>query len=317
MRTVRGEELVGLEYEGPFDYLPAQAEVVHRVIPWDEVSLEEGTGIVHIAPGAGSEDFELSKVHGPSGACSDRRGRTLLRGLRRVRGAEHGRGREARHRRARPARAHRRARLDRPSVPGLLALRDAARLPNCGRLADLVRRSSRADARRQRHRRVDAGLLLEADGRLAPEHGRLEHLAPALLRPAASVLSVRVRKAERRRVAARAPRARDGRSRPAAGAPPTVGRRGHDRVRVVRPRRAAGGGGRRCVARRRHRPLRDARLAERRVERRRLRDRRVRGALRAPISPTTRTGRSGFPATGSRRCESRSGSGSTRSRSCP
>ncbi len=54
---------VGLEYEGPFDYLPAQAEVVHRVIPWDEVSLEEGTGIVHIAPGAGSEDFELSKVH--------------------------------------------------------------------------------------------------------------------------------------------------------------------------------------------------------------------------------------------------------------
>ncbi len=61
--TVRGEDLVGLEYEGPFDYLPAQAEVVHRVIPWDEVSLEEGTGIVHIAPGAGSEDFELSKVH--------------------------------------------------------------------------------------------------------------------------------------------------------------------------------------------------------------------------------------------------------------
>jgi isoleucyl-tRNA synthetase len=64
VRTVRGEELVGLEYEGPFDYLPAQAEVVHRVIPWDDVSLEEGTGIVHIAPGAGSEDFELSKVHG-------------------------------------------------------------------------------------------------------------------------------------------------------------------------------------------------------------------------------------------------------------
>src|SRR5829696_5649250 len=63
-RTVRGEELVGLEYEGPFDYLPAQADVVHRVIPWDDVSLEEGTGIVHIAPGAGAEDFELSRVHG-------------------------------------------------------------------------------------------------------------------------------------------------------------------------------------------------------------------------------------------------------------
>jgi isoleucyl-tRNA synthetase len=63
VRTVRGEELVGLEYEGPFDDLPAQHTVVHRVIPWEEVSLDEGTGIVHIAPGAGAEDFELSRIH--------------------------------------------------------------------------------------------------------------------------------------------------------------------------------------------------------------------------------------------------------------
>jgi isoleucyl-tRNA synthetase len=61
--VVRGEELVGLEYEGPFDDLEPQAVVVHRVIPWDEVALDEGSGIVHIAPGAGTEDFELSKVH--------------------------------------------------------------------------------------------------------------------------------------------------------------------------------------------------------------------------------------------------------------
>jgi isoleucyl-tRNA synthetase len=60
---VRGEELVGLEYEAPFENLPAQDGVVHRVIPWSEVSLDEGTGIVHIAPGAGAEDFELSRVH--------------------------------------------------------------------------------------------------------------------------------------------------------------------------------------------------------------------------------------------------------------
>jgi isoleucyl-tRNA synthetase len=60
---VRGEELVGLEYEGPFDDLPAQDGVVHRVIPWNEVALDEGTGVVHIAPGAGAEDFELSRVH--------------------------------------------------------------------------------------------------------------------------------------------------------------------------------------------------------------------------------------------------------------
>ncbi|MCA1830283.1 MAG: class I tRNA ligase family protein, partial [Actinobacteria bacterium] len=37
--------------------------VEHRVIPWDDVSLEEGTGIVHIAPGCGAEDFELGKTH--------------------------------------------------------------------------------------------------------------------------------------------------------------------------------------------------------------------------------------------------------------
>ena len=63
-RLARGEELVGLEYDGPFDDLPAQEGVTHRVIPWDEVSLTEGTGIVHIAPGAGTDDFELSRVHG-------------------------------------------------------------------------------------------------------------------------------------------------------------------------------------------------------------------------------------------------------------
>jgi isoleucyl-tRNA synthetase len=61
---VRGSELVGLEYDGPFDHLAAQEGVAHRVIPWEEVSLDEGTGIVHIAPGAGAEDFELSRVHG-------------------------------------------------------------------------------------------------------------------------------------------------------------------------------------------------------------------------------------------------------------
>jgi isoleucyl-tRNA synthetase len=62
-RRVLGDELVGLRYEGPFDHLPAQEGVEHRVIPWGDVALDEGTGIVHIAPGAGAEDFELSRVH--------------------------------------------------------------------------------------------------------------------------------------------------------------------------------------------------------------------------------------------------------------
>jgi isoleucyl-tRNA synthetase len=64
VETLRGSDLVGLRYRGPFDELGAQAGVDHRVIAWEDVGEEEGTGIVHIAPGCGAEDFELSKVHG-------------------------------------------------------------------------------------------------------------------------------------------------------------------------------------------------------------------------------------------------------------
>ena len=62
--TLRGADLVGWPYTGPFDALGPGGAVEHRVIPWDEVALDTGTGIVHIAPGCGSEDFELSKEHG-------------------------------------------------------------------------------------------------------------------------------------------------------------------------------------------------------------------------------------------------------------
>ena len=47
-----GRRAGGPALRGPFDHLPAAAEVEHRVIPWDDVSMEEGTGIVHIAPGS-------------------------------------------------------------------------------------------------------------------------------------------------------------------------------------------------------------------------------------------------------------------------
>ena len=62
-RRVQGTELVGLRYRGPFDMLEPGSQVEHRVIPWDDVALDTGTGIVHIAPGCGGEDFELSRVH--------------------------------------------------------------------------------------------------------------------------------------------------------------------------------------------------------------------------------------------------------------
>ena len=65
-----GSELLGWRYEGPFDELPAvraafaETGYEHRVIAWDEVGEEEGTGVVHIAPGCGAEDFQLGKALG-------------------------------------------------------------------------------------------------------------------------------------------------------------------------------------------------------------------------------------------------------------
>ena len=61
IEELSGSSLVGTVYRGPFDDLPAQEGVEHRVVEWDEVSAEEGTGIVHIAPGAGREDFRLGR----------------------------------------------------------------------------------------------------------------------------------------------------------------------------------------------------------------------------------------------------------------
>ena len=63
LAEIRGADLVGRGYAGPFDELPANAGVQHRVIAWNDVSPDEGTGIVHIAPGCGKEDFALSKVN--------------------------------------------------------------------------------------------------------------------------------------------------------------------------------------------------------------------------------------------------------------
>ncbi|MDP7035511.1 MAG: isoleucine--tRNA ligase [Planctomycetota bacterium] len=59
--TIKGSQLVGLTYRGPID-IPARQQARLRVIPWNEVSADEGTGIVHIAPGCGAEDYELSRT---------------------------------------------------------------------------------------------------------------------------------------------------------------------------------------------------------------------------------------------------------------
>jgi isoleucyl-tRNA synthetase len=65
LETFSGKKLDGMTYKGMFDELPAVKETMkndkHKVILWDEITLEEGTGIVHIAPGCGQEDFQLGK----------------------------------------------------------------------------------------------------------------------------------------------------------------------------------------------------------------------------------------------------------------
>jgi isoleucyl-tRNA synthetase len=93
--SVKGEQLVGLGYDGPFDQLPAQAaagghpfsdealadrsaKTHHRVIAWEMVTGSEGTGIVHIAPGCGKEDYELGRQLGLVAiAPLDERGRYI------------------------------------------------------------------------------------------------------------------------------------------------------------------------------------------------------------------------------------------------
>jgi isoleucyl-tRNA synthetase len=67
LEEMKGAALEGWTYDGPFDELAAQQAAggpqAHRVILWDEVGEAEGTGIVHIAPGCGAEDFALSKEY--------------------------------------------------------------------------------------------------------------------------------------------------------------------------------------------------------------------------------------------------------------
>jgi isoleucyl-tRNA synthetase len=57
-RTFRGEELVGQRYEPLF---ADRGENAHKVWAADYVTLEEGSGAVHLAPAYGEEDFELAK----------------------------------------------------------------------------------------------------------------------------------------------------------------------------------------------------------------------------------------------------------------
>jgi isoleucyl-tRNA synthetase len=57
-RTFKGTELIGKEYEPLFEH---RGENAHKVWSAPYVTLDEGTGIVHLAPAYGEEDYELAK----------------------------------------------------------------------------------------------------------------------------------------------------------------------------------------------------------------------------------------------------------------
>ena len=67
LRTFPGSELVGKKYQ-PLDTGSAwpDSDKIHTIYAADFVSHESGTGIVHIAPAYGEDDFELAKRHGIS-----------------------------------------------------------------------------------------------------------------------------------------------------------------------------------------------------------------------------------------------------------
>lgn len=61
LKTFKGGELVGQEYEPLF---ADRGKNAHKVWHADYVTVEEGTGIVHLAPAYGEEDYALAKEEG-------------------------------------------------------------------------------------------------------------------------------------------------------------------------------------------------------------------------------------------------------------
>ncbi len=63
LRELPGKDLVGVEYEPPYAFVKYTGSV-HHVLAADFVSTEDGSGIVHIAPMYGVDDFNLGAGNG-------------------------------------------------------------------------------------------------------------------------------------------------------------------------------------------------------------------------------------------------------------
>lgn len=59
-----GSALVGMKYEPLFTYAEPEGGKAYEVVPADFVTLDSGSGIVHVAPAFGEDDFRLRKEQG-------------------------------------------------------------------------------------------------------------------------------------------------------------------------------------------------------------------------------------------------------------
>ncbi len=67
--NLKGSELVGLKYKPLFPYLVEKTKNSYQILHGDFVTTEEGTGIVHLAPGFGEDDQLLCKANGIPTLC--------------------------------------------------------------------------------------------------------------------------------------------------------------------------------------------------------------------------------------------------------
>jgi isoleucyl-tRNA synthetase len=68
--SAAGADLVGRRYVRPFDWLEAPADAAEaagrawRVVPAEFVSAEDGSGVVHLSPAFGADDYAAGREHG-------------------------------------------------------------------------------------------------------------------------------------------------------------------------------------------------------------------------------------------------------------
>ncbi len=76
--SLKGSEIAGISYEPLFDYTQLDRAKAYRTIIGDFVTTEDGTGIVHISPTFGADDFRVAKENGiPSVMVKDELGNQL------------------------------------------------------------------------------------------------------------------------------------------------------------------------------------------------------------------------------------------------